>query len=140
MNRLESFDTPARIPTMTQVRGCLTEPERIPPVEIVEGRYLVRFARTDEEIDAALRLRFEVFNLELGEGLDAADLSVCWWGDMTFIKHLFGLLRLREINATLIFGLDRIREEDRKALASKLHAAVKREFIPVIRSGKNGPR
>lgn len=32
-------------------------------------RYQVRFARTREEIEAALRLRFEVFNLELGEGL-----------------------------------------------------------------------
>jgi len=64
------------------------------------------------------------------------DLSVCWWGDMTFIKHLFGLLRLREINATLIFGLDTIREGDRKVLASKLHASVKQEFIPVVRSEK----
>ena len=38
-------------------------------VEIEEGKYLVRFARTLEEIEAALKLRFEVFNLELGEGL-----------------------------------------------------------------------
>jgi putative hemolysin len=36
---------------------------------IAEGRYEARFARTSDEIDAALRLRFEVFNLELGEGL-----------------------------------------------------------------------
>jgi 1-acyl-sn-glycerol-3-phosphate acyltransferase len=61
-------------------------------------------------------------------------LSVCWWGDMTFVKHLFGLLRLREINATLVFGLNAIRDGNRKALASKLHAAVKQEFIPVVRS------
>jgi 1-acyl-sn-glycerol-3-phosphate acyltransferase len=60
-------------------------------------------------------------------------LSVCWWGDMTFIKHLLGLLHLREIYATLIFGPDTIRDGDRKALASKLHAAVKQEFIPVVR-------
>src|SRR5215216_4209569 len=46
----------------------------IPPVEIVEGHYLVRFARTPEEIDAALKLRFEVFNLELGEGLESSYL------------------------------------------------------------------
>lgn len=36
--------------------------------EISFGRYLIRLARTDEEIEAALRLRFEVFNLELGKG------------------------------------------------------------------------
>ena len=38
----------------------------IPALEIREGRYLARFARTPEELDAALRLRFEGFNLELG--------------------------------------------------------------------------
>jgi putative hemolysin len=44
----------------------------VPPLEIVEGHYLVRFARTREEIDAAFRLRFEVFNIELGEGLESS--------------------------------------------------------------------
>ena len=40
------------------------------PVQpIVDGRYRVSFASTPEEYLAALRLRFEVFNLELGEGL-----------------------------------------------------------------------
>jgi putative hemolysin len=34
-----------------------------------EGRYLLQFARTRQELDAVLKLRFEVFNLELGEGL-----------------------------------------------------------------------
>ncbi len=32
----------------------------------------MRFARTTRDLDAALRLRFEVFNLELGEGLAAS--------------------------------------------------------------------
>src|SRR5882762_10419051 len=41
----------------------------VPPGEIVHGKYVVRFARTREEIAAALRLRFAVFNLERGEGL-----------------------------------------------------------------------
>ncbi len=41
----------------------------LPQAEIREGRYLARFARAPQEIEAALRLRFEVFNLELGEGL-----------------------------------------------------------------------
>lgn len=42
------------------------------PLEITGGRYVVRLAKTVEEIDAALKLRFEVFNLELGEGLDSS--------------------------------------------------------------------
>jgi putative hemolysin len=41
-------------------------------IEIAGGRYVVRLAETIAEIDAALKLRFEVFNLELGEGLDSS--------------------------------------------------------------------
>jgi len=47
----------------------------IPQKEIGEGRYLARFARTREELFAALKLRFEVFNLELGEGLQTSFLT-----------------------------------------------------------------
>src|SRR5215471_16904259 len=36
------------------------------------GLYAMRFAETREEKEAALRLRFQVFNLEMNEGLDAA--------------------------------------------------------------------
>jgi putative hemolysin len=45
---------------------------RIPRIEIADGKYEVRLAQTTEEIDAALKLRFEVFNLELEEGLDSS--------------------------------------------------------------------
>jgi len=46
--------------------------ELVPERTLREGRYELRFARTREELEAVLRLRFEVFNLELGEGLDAS--------------------------------------------------------------------
>jgi putative hemolysin len=43
------------------------------PTDVVEaGRYRLSFARTAEDLDRILRLRFTVFNLELGEGLDDA--------------------------------------------------------------------
>ena len=47
----------------------------VPPSSISAGRYLVRFARTANDLDRILRLRYEVFNLELHEGLDAAHAS-----------------------------------------------------------------
>lgn len=47
-------------------------PESLPERRIREGDYEVAFARTAAELDAILRLRFEVFNLELGEGLEAS--------------------------------------------------------------------
>lgn len=44
-------------------------PEQLPTGVIRQGRYRARFVRTRGELDAVLRLRFEVFNLEMGEGL-----------------------------------------------------------------------
>jgi putative hemolysin len=44
----------------------------LPPRDVSEGAYRVRFARNLAELDEVLRLRFEVFNLELGEGLEAS--------------------------------------------------------------------
>jgi putative hemolysin len=40
-----------------------------PELDATIGDYRVRFARTEEERQALYRLRFEVFNVELGEGL-----------------------------------------------------------------------
>lgn len=42
----------------------------LPTVELASGSYVSRFARTPEDLVAIQRLRFEVFNLELHEGLD----------------------------------------------------------------------
>ncbi|MGF1669817.1 MAG: GNAT family N-acetyltransferase [Balneolaceae bacterium] len=42
---------------------------------IKNNRYTVRFARDREEVTRALKLRFQVFNLELGEGLTESYLS-----------------------------------------------------------------
>jgi putative hemolysin len=55
--------------------GYPVRPELLPDFESEAGRYVVRFARTPEELDAVLRLRFEVFNLELAEGLDSSFLT-----------------------------------------------------------------
>lgn len=42
----------------------------VPSLNQTFGRYRITFARTPAELDEALRLRFEVFNVELGEGLE----------------------------------------------------------------------
>ncbi len=55
-----------------QVAGALPDLGPLPVRPIREGPYEIRFARTEAEREAALRLRFEVFNLELGEGLAAS--------------------------------------------------------------------
>ncbi len=47
----------------------------LPTAQIDAGRYEARFAHSREDLDQVLRLRFEVFNLELGEGLDDAYIT-----------------------------------------------------------------
>ncbi|MCB0279523.1 MAG: GNAT family N-acetyltransferase, partial [Calditrichaeota bacterium] len=55
-----------------QVKPFYLDP---PKFEFSDKRYLVRFAQTDEEIDQVLKLRYDVFNLEMGEGLDSSVLT-----------------------------------------------------------------
>lgn len=43
-----------------------------PSVELEQGRYRLRFVRSRDELDEIQHLRFRVFNLELGEGLDVS--------------------------------------------------------------------
>lgn len=47
-------------------------PQSVPRNEIRAGSYSLRFATTPADLDQILRLRFQVFNLELHEGLDTA--------------------------------------------------------------------
>jgi putative hemolysin len=63
-----TIDLRDMLPTTTLDPG-VTEQSFAP---LQEGRYRVRLARDREEIEALQRLRFEVFNRELGEGLASA--------------------------------------------------------------------
>jgi putative hemolysin len=57
------------------VSGYPRRPELLPAAHFESGRWRARFARTPNELDAILRLRFEVFNLELGEGLESSQAT-----------------------------------------------------------------
>lgn len=47
-------------------------PSSRPPFDIIDGAYRCRFARDHADLQEVLQLRYRVFNLELGEGLDAS--------------------------------------------------------------------
>jgi putative hemolysin len=53
---------------MSTIVARSDDSHRSPANQPTAGRYRLRLARTRGEIEAALRLRFEVFNLELHEG------------------------------------------------------------------------
>lgn len=46
--------------------------ELLPSAVLREGKYEVGYARDAQELDEVLRLRFEIFNLELDEGLESS--------------------------------------------------------------------
>lgn len=50
----------------------LAETLERPRIHAEVGRYRLRMAQTAEDREAACRLRFKVFNIELGEGLDSS--------------------------------------------------------------------
>jgi 1-acyl-sn-glycerol-3-phosphate acyltransferase len=56
--------------------------------------------------------------------------AVCWWGDMTFPRHLFELFQLSEFVVRVNFGAHAIQADDRKVLAQALWSAVNAQFIP----------
>ena len=52
--------------------NALPVPPARPPVHAEVGRYRLRLAQGMEDREAACRLRFRVFNIELGEGLESS--------------------------------------------------------------------
>lgn len=51
---------------------ALDQQHLVPPLDTRVGPYRVRFARTVADLEAVRRLRYAVFNVELGEGLNGA--------------------------------------------------------------------
>ncbi len=61
-----------------------------------------------------------------------AYLSVCWWDDTPFFKHLFYLFVMKEFTATVTFNTETVINSNRKILASSTEEIIKRTFEPVI--------
>lgn len=54
------------------IREYPCNPGGIPPLRLEQGDYILRFARDGRDLDEVCRLRFQVYNLELREGLDSS--------------------------------------------------------------------
>ena len=64
------------------------------------------------------------------EGWPAANDSVCWWDEITFMAHLYKLCRLPGFQARVRFAGDPIITEDRKEMARLSETKVRELFIP----------
>jgi len=69
-------------------------------------------------------------------GAPSARTSVCWWGDMTFPDHFWGMLKLPRIDGRIVFGGRPVAGGTRKELARSAHEAVRATFSPVPAGGR----
>jgi 1-acyl-sn-glycerol-3-phosphate acyltransferase len=129
--------------TLTQIRTTLEEGLGV--VLFAEGtstngQSISRFKSS--LLEAAARERMAVhyasitYAVPFGEQPPAQ--SVCWWGDMTFSDHVFRLLQIRTLESKIVYGVEPITADSRRALATKLWSAVNAQFQPVGYSVSNG--
>lgn len=64
------------------------------------------------------------------EGGPDASHAVCWGDDVSFLTHLWQLLKLRGYTGTINFGEAPVVNADRKLLATELHDRVEELFVP----------
>ncbi len=79
-----------------------------------------------------LPVAYATITYRIPSGTPPVHTTVCWWGGMSFRKHLFNLFHVPSFEATLRFGPQRLHEENRKVLARKLQQAVLDQFEPVV--------
>jgi putative hemolysin len=80
-----------------------------PRIHAEVGRYRVRLAQSVEDRDAACRLRFKVFNIELGEGLESSYRTGLDTDEFDlFCEHLLVEDKLQEDPAKRIVGTYRM--------------------------------
>jgi len=82
-------------------------------------------------IRAGLPVTCASLHYSTGAGAAPAHLAVCWWGNMTFADHFYGLLRVPRSRAKIVFG-KRIAPTSRRELAVRAHAAVSGIFVPSV--------
>ena len=61
-----------------------------------------------------------------------AFLSVAWWGEMPLTPHAPDLLKLRRIDAEIVFGDEPVQSADRKDLARLLRQRMAGSFRPMV--------
>ncbi|NNF26276.1 MAG: GNAT family N-acetyltransferase [Gemmatimonadetes bacterium] len=95
----------------------------LPSEALRSGRYVLSFARSLDELRAVQRLRFEVFNLELGEGLESSFASGL---DEDDLDHSLHHLMIRDTGTGEVIGTYRMQTAAMAAANDGFYSA--REF------------
>jgi putative hemolysin len=125
MNSIERPNSTAETLTVIEPAVYPVFLDGIPTREIQEGHYVVRFARKREELDAVLKLRFEVFNLELGEGLESSFRSS---RDLDEFDDVCHHLIVEDTKSSRIVGTYRTQTAEMAAEARGFYSATEFEL------------
>jgi 1-acyl-sn-glycerol-3-phosphate acyltransferase len=85
-------------------------------------------ALLEPAVKASYPVSFAAVSYRTPSNHPPAAISVCWWGDMPFLSHLYQLLQLKTVDALVTFGSYSIRSDNRKVLAQRLRHAIQEEF------------
>lgn len=94
---------------------------------LLAGAYRLRLAATPSDLAAAQRLRFEVFNLELNEGLDTAYLSGL---DADRFDECCDHLLVEEVDGNRVVGTYRLQTGSLAAAHHGYYSAQEFDFAP----------
>jgi 1-acyl-sn-glycerol-3-phosphate acyltransferase len=113
---------------------------------LAEGRNAIFFPEATSSPGAfVLRFRSPLFEAPVRQGVPVvavglqyetptgapeAARAVCWWGDMSFLGHLAGLLALPHVVVRVRFSDPIMPTTDRKVLCRLAREAVVKKFIP----------
>ena len=103
--------------------------DRLSPNSRTQQLYRLRLAGSPRDVEAAQRLRYRVFNVEMGEGLSGAEetgLDVDRFD--AFCDHLL----VEEIASNTLVGTYRVQMGDRALAGAGLYSAQEFDFTPFL--------
>ena len=82
-------------------------------------------------IDLDMPVHYATIYYRTAEGKPVEGALCSWWRPEPFYTHLYRFLRYPGSTATIHFGEEPLRDNDRKELARRLHEAVRANFKPL---------
>ena len=98
------------------------------------GLEVMRFRPSllEHAASSGMSVSYAALRYQTGDDDHHAYKTVCWWGDINMLKHIYLMGLNRRIDVVIRFGEDTVLSQDRKELASQLHQKVIELFDPVI--------
>jgi putative hemolysin len=103
--------------------------DRLSPNSKTQQLYRLRLAENLRDLEAAQRLRYQIFNVEMGEGLASADESQM---DVDRFDAVCDHLLVEEIASSTLVGTYRVQMGDRALAGAGFYSAQEFDFTPFL--------